>query len=623
VTLQIFQWEEIRKDWPNWSQAIQNQTLFLEPHQAYPAYFLVNCIDPTYISTFSDVIGEYRSIHMLKVDKLYGAAEEEDYRIVFIGTPQRMLDAIERMDDPYPCELNVELKKFQRRGFNLLRKERAQVLDWSTGVGKSVLAVAMAKYLLETNQVDKVVIASRGHNKVSWQRQFARIGSLEAVIPRGKGAGPKKLEELGLSLADYQRQQRAQIYENSPIFIINYEKFRFKLKYNRETKEWVENSRDGDGEELLAALKNKRVYFIWDEMPVKMSSTTTLHYQGASKIVTKTKDKWASMLSATPIERIPEGVYGCLKILDKTRFKNKETFRKLYAKRMSPWLKWKVDVWDKDKLGELGMRLSDITHTADKYRDPEIRAEFPEEHWETIEIEMAEPDWKIYQWVDNKEVLSTDALSKLLVLQTICNNPAWLKYVDSQLALDTIEKFRPTDQYAEKPKVLRDLITSVDAKIVLFSMYNTLGSRRLAELLLKWNVPYVLYDGSDTKMQAAIDRFQTDDSIKVFVSSDLGSDSINLEAGSVVINYDLPYNYSRLVQRVNRINRITSTFNHVFYYNFVMVGTMEERKVEIIEEKKALDTAAFRMDIADVGEVLAAAQREELLYLLSRRHAVN
>lgn len=41
-------------------------------------------------------------------------------------------------------------------------------------------------------------------------------------------------------------------------------------------------------------------------------------------------------------------------------------------------------------------------------------------------------------------------------------------------------------------------------------------------------------------MQKAQDLFQNNPWVKIFLSSDKGSDSINLEQATSVINYDLP-----------------------------------------------------------------------------------
>ena len=115
-------------------------------------------------------------------------------------------------------------------------------------------------------------------------------------------------------------------------------------------------------------------------------------------------------------------------------------------------------------------------------------------------------------------------------------------------------------------------------------MYNDLGSNELFKYVTRWGYGAVLYDGSMKAKQEAEDRFRNDDSVKIFVSSDKGSDSINLEKGSVVINYNLPYKYTTLIQRVNRVNRLTSEHEHVYYYNllsnqFILIDEKEVEKL--------------------------------------------
>jgi SNF2 family DNA or RNA helicase len=147
-------------------------------------------------------------------------------------------------------------------------------------------------------------------------------------------------------------------------------------------------------------------------------------------------------------------------------------------------------------------------------------------------------------------------------------------------------------------------------------MYNEFGSRALAEYVQKWGHSYVLYDGTPTQMQSAQDRFREDPSIKVFISSDKGSDSINLEQATSVINYDLPWKYSTLLQRVNRINRITSTASHVWYYNLIMVSTMEERKQEILERKRLM-AEAIDDPTAEVMEAILSMTASDYRYILT------
>ena len=46
------------------------------------------------------------------------------------------------------------------------------------------------------------------------------------------------------------------------------------------------------------------------------------------------------------------------------------------------------------------------------------------------------------------------------------------------------------------------------------------------------------------------------------------SEGVNLHRSNIVINYDIPWNPTRLIQRVGRVNRVDTTFDTIHTYNF-------------------------------------------------------
>jgi SNF2 family DNA or RNA helicase len=604
------------------SGTAQNQVLFVEQHPEYPTHFLVNSFDPLFAHRLKDLIGPYRAVSMFKLDQLKDKAEEEGYeRLIFVNDPKPTYERIRSLTQPYPYDLNgIELYKFQLQGFNFLRDSLADIVNWSTGAGKSVYAIAKAKYLLETNKIDRVVIAARNHNKINWQRDLKRIGGLDATIVDSTASAEIHKGSQIRSAAEVRRAERTAQYADAQIIIVNYEKFRL-----RGQQAIGERATTGDGEEIIAALKKQRVYFVWDEMPRKLKNPKSAQYKGARTAVQTSKAAYQSLLSATPIENEPEDVYSCVKILQiklkQKIFTTKKAFHKRYAKSMNPWAQWKVQTWDMEALHEMGMRLAHMTHQADKYKDPEIRAQFPKEAWEDVIIDMSEEDRRLYMKVQKQIVeefkMHDDILSKLLVLQLICNNPASLALSESDLARAVVAKYNPTDRYSAKLDTLRELLDQVSGKVVLFSMYNDLGAKMLKEYIGDWGHSYVLFDGSARKKQEALDSFKSDRRIKIFISSDQGSDSINLQEASTVINYDLPWLHSTLVQRVNRINRITSEAEWTYYFNLIVANTMEDRKIKVLAKKKSLQEAVFGGEISQQAEDIGRMNFGDLWYLLT------
>lgn len=55
---------------------------------------------------------------------------------------------------------------------------------------------------------------------------------------------------------------------------------------------------------------------------------------------------------------------------------------------------------------------------------------------------------------------------------------------------------------------------------------------------------------------------------QVLISTDILSEGVNLHRSNVVINYDIPWNPIKMMQRVGRINRVDTKFDEIYTYNF-------------------------------------------------------
>jgi len=62
-------------------------------------------------------------------------------------------------------------------------------------------------------------------------------------------------------------------------------------------------------------------------------------------------------------------------------------------------------------------------------------------------------------------------------------------------------------------------------------------------------------------------RFPKDD-YRILISTEVLSEGVNLHRSNVIINYDIPWNPTRLMQRVGRINRVDTKFDKVYTFNF-------------------------------------------------------
>lgn len=58
------------------------------------------------------------------------------------------------------------------------------------------------------------------------------------------------------------------------------------------------------------------------------------------------------------------------------------------------------------------------------------------------------------------------------------------------------------------------------------------------------------------------------DDFKIIVTTDVLAEGVNLHRANVVVNYDTPWNATRLMQRIGRVNRIGSTADVIHNFNF-------------------------------------------------------
>ncbi len=64
---------------------------------------------------------------------------------------------------------------------------------------------------------------------------------------------------------------------------------------------------------------------------------------------------------------------------------------------------------------------------------------------------------------------------------------------------------------------------------------------------------------------------------RILVTTDVLSEGINLHRANIIINYDIPWNSIRILQRVGRVNRVGTKHDEIFIYNFFPTSQSEEQ----------------------------------------------
>ena len=82
------------------------------------------------------------------------------------------------------------------------------------------------------------------------------------------------------------------------------------------------------------------------------------------------------------------------------------------------------------------------------------------------------------------------------------------------------------------------------------------------------------FDGNAKHLQGTAPP--PDKEYRILIATEVLSQGMNLHQSNVVINYDIPWNPTRMMQRVGRIQRVDTQFNKIFIYNFFPASKINE-----------------------------------------------
>lgn len=597
--------------------------LILTPQDDPPGTWLVQSLDPSFVIQFRDIIGSICTLAPSRLAEFLTRTENHGYHVAFTSDPSSALDAYDRLNDEPPFALASTLPgtvkgflPFQVQGFNFLKDLSSGVAMWSTGTGKTVLAAALIKYHANLADFDYCWVIVKSHNKINTARTLERLADIECTV---LDAPKEHREEILVNLGKA---------KDPAVIVTNYEKFRI------------------DQAHILPLFEGKRVLLIWDEMPSKLKSRSTKLYKSIRKLlyrkVNLTEPRTAHarqyMLSATPIENNPEDWFNCIRLLNPKIYGPIKIFRDEYVHSYNPFSHTPA-VWK--NLDKMGQVAAGLTHQVDK-SSPGIASQFPSIIEEPFYVDWNKEHKVLYEWLTDQakknaeKIFTEDGILGLIhVLQMMCCAPSMVQN-SANARLDWELGFLKTkagslaakefilllnknlqDENFSKLDELRSLLTEQhpNEKVVIFSSFNKTLLPILSAKLDEWIIPHVVYGGNAKQNQQAQDYFTNEKDVRVFLSSDKGSDSINLEQASVVIHYDLPWKWSTYVQRQNRIHRVTSEHKTVRFYTLMMENSVEERKLKVLAKKEAYHQGVFKGATADQSES-ARMTKDDLLYIL-------
>lgn len=210
--------------------------------------------------------------------------------------------------------------------------------------------------------------------------------------------------------------------------------------------------------------------------------------------------------------------------------------------------------------------------------------------------------------------LFDETLARMKVLQLEANDPkaaALAVFCKQVLSGEMLADSAPS---APKRKVLifsefADTVTAISEGLKRHGQKRVLVVRELTG-----EVRNTIRANFDASLPKAEQR----DDYDILVSTDKISEGLNLNRAGVMVNYDIPWNPTRVLQRLGRINRIgQKVFNELYPVNFfpTEIGASLVRNREIAQRKLFAIQTTLGEDVKlfEAGEVPSAATLWERL----------
>ncbi|MBW1993714.1 MAG: DEAD/DEAH box helicase family protein [Deltaproteobacteria bacterium] len=468
--------------------------------------------------------------------------------------------------DPPPIKLNTRLYPYQQQGVAFGLFKDAVLIGDEMGLGKTLQAIALAISKKDVFGFEKVLVVTPASLKEQWKREIERFSDETAAIIEGPPA------------------RRQEIYEKVDAYfkITNYEAVLRDVT-------------------PLARFKPDLV--ILDEAQrIKNFSTKT------AEAVKSIPRKHSIVLTGTPLENRLEDVYSIVQFLNPLM--------------LAPLWQFAADHYmlSRKKKGKIiGYRNLESLHERLKQvvirrRKEEVLKDLPRELVNNYYLDLHHRQQKIHAGYAqalmpllNKKYLTPMDLRRiqelLLRMRMVCN---------STYLIDRKTHISP--KLKELEGILEDFVIQNGRKMVIFSEWTTM-TYLIGRHLSDAKIPFVELSGKIPvkKRQALIDEFTNNPQCRVFLSTDAGGTGLNLQAADCVLNFELPWNPSRMRQRIGRVNRIGQKSRSVNVVNLITKNSIEEKILAGLQLKEDLFRGVF-----DGGIDVVKFSREKRTELINK-----
>lgn len=479
----------------------------------------------------------------------------EDDEITEFWVPKSSLiktHTIEKVDVDYTKYDHRPPLNHQKEAIEKLVGSRRFILADDMGLGKTTATIIAA---LECG-VKKILIICPASLKINWQREIENYTDRSVFICEGK-----------------------KFPTDQEFVIINYDILKNFYDPKVKEKSLIENY----GFDLV----------IMDEAHM-VSNPQAQRTKIINSFVKQIKRVW--LLTGTPMTNRPMNYYNLLNIIESPTAQNWMAYAIRYCQGYQ-FMAGKRKIWNVQGASNLE-ELRDRTSKQMLRRLKDDVLDLPEKIISPIYLNLKSKDYEemmgeYYDWFDKKSEESTSLtiqFSKLMKVRKIIAN----------------EKVKHTIEIVEN-------IIEQGKKVIIFTNF----TETLQLIHNHFGKQSVYLDGSCSKpkRQHAIDEFQDNDKIKVFVGNlKAAGVGITLTAAEVVIMNDLSFVPAEHAQAEDRAYRYGQKNNVLVYYP-LFENTIEGAIYNILNHKKKIINTVMGDDLLENGGDIV----EEILNSINKR----
>ena len=510
----------------------------------------------------------------------------EEYRVYRAGLEWDLTDPIvieKREDLKSESRWRDRVEPYHHQVTNLItfcRRLPVTLLADDVGLGKTISAGLIISELISRSRLSKILVVCPKLLGPQWQEELLTKFNIPSEIAIGNDLIDADLEEIGAIITTY---NSARLHLDS----IPQDRFQMLV--------------------LDEAHKLRNLYGV--ENPPQVATRFR-------KALAERRFRFVLMLTATPIQNRLWDLYSLVDLLTVARghqnpFGSEGMFaRKFIADNREQARQLKVEARDEFR--------SIVYGYMSRVRRGDAKLSFPDR---VVQMHKVDPTTAELQLISAiaKPIQLLNRLAQISILQALTSSPDALMAQLNNMA----RKGTVPEKLAAK---VRAIVTAMPTSAKLLGLGGLIDQLK-GENPQRWRLVVftgrletqttiqafleqhglkvgIINGSSGARNQETIARFRKNPpDCHVIVSTEAGSEGINLQVANVLVNYDMPWNPMIVEQRIGRVQRLASEHGSVGIFNIMLRGTFEEYIVGRLMEKLQMACHA----IGDIEALLEAS----------------